>query len=141
MDDDFKKMYSAEQKIGEIFSVFAFLAIFIACLGLFGLAAFTAEQRTKEIGIRKALGSSVVGIVILLSKEFSKLILFAFLIAVPIAYYYMDVWLQDFHYRIELNYWLFIVAGIMAFTVAMITVSYHAIKAANSNPTQSLRTE
>ena len=134
-------MYKAEQKIGEIFSVFAFLAIFIACLGQFGLAAFTAEQRTKEIGIRKVMGSSVPGIIYLLSKEFAKLILVAFAISVPIAYYYMNIWLQDFHYRIELTAFTFLFAGFTALLIAMITVSYHAIKIATTNPIKSLRYE
>lgn len=141
MDDDYNKMYEAEQKIGEIFSVFAFLAIFIGCLGLFGLAAFTAEQKTKEIGIRKVLGASVPGIVFLLSKEFIKLIMIAFIISVPVAYYYMNRWLQDFHYRIDLSAWMFIYAGLTALVIAMLTVSYHAIKIAVTNPSKSLRYE
>lgn len=141
LDDDFTKMYKAEQKIGEIFSVFAFLAILIACLGLFGLAAFTAEQRTKEIGIRKILGSSITGIVFLLSKEFAKLIVIAFVISTPIAYYYMNIWLQDFQYRIDLSVYTFLFAGFTALLIAMITVCYHAIKIAITNPSKSLRYE
>ena len=141
MDEDFNKMYNAEKKIGEIFSVFAFLAIFIGCLGLFGLAAFTAEQKTKEIGIRKVLGASVPGIIFMLSKEFAKLVLIAFTISVPIAYYYMNIWLQDFQYRIGLSADIFLFAGLIAITIAMLTVSYHAIKIATTNPSKSLRYE
>ncbi len=141
MDEDFNKTYSAEQKVGEIFSVFAFLAIFIGCLGLFGLAAYTAEQKTKEIGIRKVLGASVPGIVFLLSSEFVKLIIIAFVVAAPIAYYYMNMWLQDFHYRIDLTSWMFASAGLIALGIAMLTVSYHAIKIAITNPSKSLRYE
>jgi len=141
MDEDFIKMYQAEQKIGEIFSTFAFLAIFVACLGLFGLAAFTAEQRTKEIGIRKVLGASVPGIILMLSKEFAKLVVIAFIISVPVAYYYMNIWLQDFQYRIDLTAGIFLLAGIIAISIAMITVSYHALKIATANPAKSLRYE
>ncbi|MBU2494099.1 MAG: ABC transporter permease [Bacteroidetes bacterium] len=141
MDEDFNKMYAAEQKIGEIFSIFAFLTIFVACLGLFGLAAFTAEQRTKEIGIRKVLGASVLGIILMISKEFAKLVLIAFIISVPIAYYYMNIWLQDFQYRIDLSAGIFLFAGFSALLIAMITVSYHAVRIATSNPSKSLRYE
>lgn len=141
MDEDYTKMYKAEKKIEEIFSVFAFLAIFIGCLGLFGLAAFTAEQKTKEIGIRKVLGASVPGIVVMLSKEFAKLVIIAFVISVPVSYYYMNMWLQDFQYRIGLTSGIFIFAGLVAIAIAMITVSYHAIKIATTNPSKSLRYE
>ena len=141
MDEDFNKMYNAEEKIGEIFSIFAFLAIFIGCLGLFGLAAFTAEQKTKEIGIRKVLGASVPGIIFMLSKEFAKLVLIAFVISIPISYYYMNMWLMDFQYRIDITAGIFFFAGLTALFIAMITVSYHAIKIATSNPSKSLRYE
>jgi putative ABC transport system permease protein len=141
MDDDFNKMYKSEQRIGKLFSVFAFLAIFIGCLGLFGLAAFTTEQRTKEIGVRKVLGANVAGIVVLLSKEFAKLVLIAFVLSVPIAYYYMNLWLQDFQYRVELGYFTFISAGLIALAIAMLTVSYHAVKIAVTCPSKSLRYE
>ncbi|MGD8779729.1 MAG: ABC transporter permease [Ignavibacteria bacterium] len=141
LDEDFSEMYSAEQKIGEIFSVFAFLAILIACLGLFGLAAFTAEQKTKEIGIRKVLGASVTGIIIMVSKEFAKLVTIAFVISVPIAYYYMNIWLQDFQYKIDITAGIFAFAGLTALAIAMITVSYHTIKIAVTNPVKSLRYE
>ena len=120
---------------------FAFLAIFIGCLGLFALAAFTAVQKTKEIGIRKILGASVSTVLLLLTKEFLKWILIANIIAWPIAYYFMNKWLQDFAYRIELSWWIFFLSGGIAFLVALLTVSYQAIKAATSNPVKSLRYE
>jgi putative ABC transport system permease protein len=110
-------------------------------LGLFGLATFTAEQRTKEIGIRKVLGASVVNITTLLSKDFLKLVLIAIVIASPIAYYFMQKWLQDFAYRIEISWWIFAVAGAISLLIALLTVSYQAIKAALMNPVKSLRTE
>ena len=141
MDDEFNDIYNAEKRIGEIFSIFALLAILIGCLGLFGLAAFTAEQRTKEIGIRKVLGASVRGIVFLLSIEFAKLVGIAFLLSIPVSYYYMNEWLQEFHYRTELGLFTFIFAGALAILIAMITVSYHALKIASTNPSKSLRYE
>ncbi len=141
IDDEFAEMYNEEQKLGEIFRTFAILAIFVGSLGLFGLSAFTAEQRTKEIGVRKVLGASVSGIVVLLSKEFAKLILISFVIAVPIAYYYMNSWLQDFAYRTDIGLITLAFAGITAFVIALLTVSYHAIKIAITNPVKSLRYE
>ena len=134
-------MYRAEQRAGTIALIFSVLAIFIACLGLFGLATFIAEQRTKEIGIRKVLGASVQGIVGMLSKDFLKLVTIAFMIAVPVAWYAMNVWLRGFAYRISLSWWIFIAAGVAAFLIALITVSFQAIKAAIANPVTSLRTE
>ncbi len=141
LDDDFNKLYNSEQKTGEIFTVFSVLAIFIACLGLFGLAAFTAERRTKEIGIRKVLGASVPGIVILLSKEFTKWVLLANIIAWPIAYYFMKNWLQNFAYRIDPGLGTFILSAIIALFIALITVSVQAIKVAVANPVHALRSE
>ncbi len=141
LDKDYDNLYKAEQKVGDIFSVFAFLAIFIGCLGLFGLAAFTAERKTKEIGIRKVLGASISGLIYLLSKEFAKLIFLAFIISVPIAYYFMNNWLQDFAYRIEINWWVFVLSGGVSLLIALTTVSYHAIKSATANPVDSLRNE
>ncbi len=141
LDERFDSMYAAEQKTGEIFSVFAGLAIFIGCLGLFSLAAFTAEQKTKEIGIRKVLGSSVFGIVYLLTSEFLKLILISFVIAVPIAYYFMNEWIMDFAYRTSLGVGVFLTAGLAAFSITIITVSFQAVKAALLNPVDSLRNE
>ena len=141
LDDSFDEMYRAEQRAGTIALIFSVLAIFIACLGLFGLATFIAEQRTKEIGIRKVLGASVQGIVGMLSKDFLKLVTIAFMIAVPVAWYAMNVWLRGFAYRISLSWWIFIAAGVAAFLIALITVSFQAIKAAIANPVTSLRTE
>ena len=141
LDERFNSMYRAEQQTGNIFSVFASLAIFIGCLGLFSLAAFTAEQKTKEIGIRKVLGSSVFGIVYMLSQEFIKLIIISFIIASPIAYYFMNQWLVDFAYRTNLNALLFLYAGLVALVITILTVSYQAIKAATANPVDSLRNE
>jgi putative ABC transport system permease protein len=141
LDEAFDSMYRSEQRIGKIFISFAILAIFIACLGLFGLATFTAEQRTKEIGIRKVLGASVPQIVQLLSKDFVRLVIIGIVIASPIAYYFMDKWLQDFAYRVEISWWIFALAGIVAISIALLTVSYQAIRAALMNPVKSLRTE
>jgi putative ABC transport system permease protein len=141
IDELFYKTYTAEQKTGTILFIFAGLTIFIACLGLFGLATFTAEQRTKEIGIRKVLGASVPNIIALLSKEFIVLVSVAILIATPIAWWAMTKWLQDFAYRITINVWIFVLAGVMALLIALLTVSFQAIKAAVANPVKSLRTE
>ena len=141
LDDSFDEMYRSEQRAGKIALIFSVLAIFIACLGLFGLATFIAEQRTKEIGIRKVLGASVPGITMLLSKDFLKLIFIAALISFPVAWYFMNNWLQDFAYRIKIDWWIFTVAIIIVLLVAMITVSFQAIKAAIANPAKSLRTE
>lgn len=140
-DEEFNSEYKAEQKVGQIFGIFAGLAIFIACLGLFGLAAFTAEQRTKEVGIRKVLGATTGSIILLLSKEFMKLVLIAFVIAVPLAWYAMDTWLQDFAYRTSLSASVFLVAGGLSFFIAWLTMSFHSYKAAVLNPARSLRTE
>ncbi len=120
---------------------FSVLGILIACLGLFGLAAFVAEQRTKEIGIRKVLGASVKGLVGLLSKDFVKLVAVAFIIAAPVAWYFMNKWLQDFEYRIALSWTVFIAAGLIALFIAIVTISFQAIKAAIANPVKNLRTE
>jgi putative ABC transport system permease protein len=117
------------------------LAIFIACLGLFGLATFIAEQRTKEIGIRKVLGASVQGIVQMLSKDFMKLVAISFIIAAPMAWYFMHKWLQDFAYRVNISWWIFVAAGLAALLIALATVSFQAIRAAITNPVKSLRTE
>ncbi|WP_257666712.1 ABC transporter permease [Parapedobacter tibetensis] len=141
LDQSYANMYAGVQRTGTIFTCFAVLAIMIACLGLFGLAAFTTEQRTKEIGIRKVLGASVNGIVRLLSKDFIKLVLVAILIASPIAWWGMDKWLEDFAYRIDITWWVFAVAGLTAVLIALLTVSFQAIKAAVANPVNSLRDE
>ena len=120
---------------------FAIIAIIIACLGLLGLATYIAEQRTKEIGVRKVLGASVSNIVKMLSIDFVKLVILAFIIATPVAYFFMSKWLQDFAYRIDLSSWIFISTGVIALLVALATLSYQAIRAAIANPVDSLRTE
>jgi putative ABC transport system permease protein len=141
MDDDFKHIYQGEQRIGKIALSFSILAILIACLGLFGLVTYAAEQRTKEIGIRKVLGASVSNIVNMLSKDFLKLVLIAMLFAFPFAWWSMNKWLQDFAYRIHIDWKIFLLAGIIAVVIAIITVSSQAIKAALTNPVKNLRTE
>jgi putative ABC transport system permease protein len=141
LDENFERLYVSEERQKTIFTFFAFIAIFIACLGLFGLSAFAISQRIKEIGIRKVLGADVNTIVALLSKDFLKLVLLAAIIAFPIAWYAMDSWLQDFAYRIKVAWWVFIVAGIIAGIIAFLTISFQAIKAAIANPVKSLRSE
>jgi len=141
LDDSFDAQYRAEERLSSIFSYFSVLAIFIACLGLFGLASFTAERRTKEIGIRKVLGASVPGIVVLLSKEFTKWVLVANAIAWPVAYFFLSRWLQGFAYRMNITFLTFVFAGVISLAIALGTVSYQAFKAATSNPTDSLRYE
>jgi putative ABC transport system permease protein len=141
LDDRFSAMYKVEERIGDIFSIFASLAIFIGCLGLLGLAAFTAETRTKEIGIRKVLGSSISSVVILLTKEFVKWIFIAICIAWPIAFLIMNKWLQNFAYRANLDILTFVISGVVILLVTFLTVSYQAIKAATANPINSLKYE
>jgi len=141
MNESFDAMYHSEQRVGTIAIIFSVLAIFIACLGLFGLATFIAEQRTKEIGIRKVLGASVKGIVQMLSKDFIRLVLIAFVFAAPLAGWAMHRWLQDFAFRIQLQWWMFAVAGAGALIIALLTVTMQAIRAALMNPVKSLRTE
>ncbi|WP_378172446.1 ABC transporter permease [Aquimarina sp. SS2-1] len=141
VDKEFDAKFKNEQLVGQLSQIFALLAILISCLGLFGLAAYTAEQRSKEIGVRKVLGASVTGIVRLLSKDFLKLILISLMIAIPIAWLTMHNWLQDFAYRIKINWWVFIIAGLTAIIIALATVSFQAIKAAIANPVKSLKTE
>jgi len=141
LDETFDRQYKADEKLQAIFSNFGVLAIFISCLGLSGLVSFTAEQRTKEIGIRKALGASISGIIFLLSKEFTKWVLIANLIAWPVAYFAMNQWLQNFAYRINIELGTFILAGVLALIIALLTVSYQAVKAAKANPVDALRYE
>lgn len=141
IDEEFNNQYSAEQQTGKIFITFAMLAIFIACLGLLGLAAYAAEQRTKEIGIRKVLGATVSNITGMLSKDFLKLVLIASVIAFPVAWWGMNKWLQIFAYRIDISWWVFMAAGTTAMFIALATVSFQAIKAAVANPVKSLRAE
>ena len=141
MDADFNKVYTTEQQTGKLFITFAVFAIFIGCLGLFGLVTYAAEQRTKEIGVRKVLGASVGGIVAMLSKDFAKLVLIASIIAFPIAWWATYSWLQGFAYRTTISWWIFLLAAVFAILIALVTVSFQAIKAAVTNPVKSLRTE
>jgi putative ABC transport system permease protein len=141
LDREYETLYRSEQRAGKLLSVFAGLAIFIAALGLFGLASFTVEQRTKEIGVRKVLGASVGSIVGLLSKDFVKLVLFAFAIALPIAWFATSQWLQNFAYRIGTSVWIFALAGSLGLIIALLTVSMQAVKAALANPVEALRYE
>lgn len=141
LDEDFNRMYSTEQRLGEIFALFSGLAIIIACLGLFALTSFTAEQRTKEIGVRKVLGASVSSIVILLSKEFGRLIIIGFVLAAPVAWFAINWWLKSYTYKVEIGVMVYLAAGAFAFFVAWITMGYQSIKAASSNPIKALRSE
>ncbi|MBD2699230.1 ABC transporter permease [Spirosoma sp. BT702] len=141
LNEDFQKNYEAEARTSRIVSYFTAISILISCLGLFGLAAFAAQQRTKEIGVRKVLGASVTNIVLLLSKDFLTLVVIAILIASPVAWYAMDKWLQNFAYKIDIPWWIFVVAGLLALGIAFITVSFQSIKAALMNPVKSLRSE
>jgi len=139
LDESFSSMYNAEAKIGKILTAFSLLAIFIACLGLFGLASFMAAQKKKEIGVRKVLGASIANIVGLLTKDFLKLVVIALVIAIPLAWYFMNSWLDNFAYRISIEWWVFLVAGLLAVGLAFFTVSWQSIKAAITNPVNSLR--
>ena len=141
LDDNFAKLYASEIRTQQIFSAFAIIAIIIASLGLFGLSAFVIEQRTKEIGIRKVLGASVQNVLLLVSKEFLLLAGIAFIISVPVTWWAMHAWLQDFAYRINISAWVFVIAGILAILIALLTVSFQAIKAAVANPVKSLSTD
>ncbi len=141
LDETFDRQYHADEQKGNLFLSCAGIAIFIACLGLFGLATFTAEQRTKEIGVRKVLGASVASIVTLLSKDFLKLVLIAIVIASPIAWYAMNEWLADFAYKIDIEWWYFALAGVLAVGIALLTVSFQSVKAALMSPVESLRSE
>ena len=140
-DKDFDAVFSSETLIGKLAGVFAMLAIFISCLGLFGLAAYTAERRTKEIGIRKVLGASVTGLTGLLAKEFLQLVIVSCIIAFPVAWWFMNGWLQGYAYRTTIQWWMFALAGITALFIALLTVSFQAIKAAIANPVDALRSE
>lgn len=141
MDESFNTTYDAEQRLGKLFTVFTFLSILIACLGLFGLAAFNAQKRTKEIGIRKVLGASVGQIGYRLTTDFLKMVGIAIVIALPLGWFVMNKWLEDFSYRIEIGWWILVLAGLLAVGVAILTVSYQSIKAAIVNPVKSLRSE
>ena len=141
LEDDYNHLYQADQRSGSLFKVFTAVAILISCLGLFALATYTAQVKTKEIGIRKVLGASVARITALLAKEFIILVLIAFLIATPVAWMFMNKWLQNYAYRINISWWIFIGSGFIAILIALITVSFQSIKAAMANPVKSLRTE
>ena len=141
MDDEFDEMYRAEERMGKLAFYFSILAIFIGCMGLFGISSYAAEQRTKEIGIRKVLGATVPNILRLLSREVLVLIAVSFVIAWPIAYYTLNRWLQNFAYRIDLDISIFIFAGLIALAIAMLTISFQSIRAALANPVKSLKYE
>jgi len=141
LDENFQEMYRSEDKLKSLLSIFTGIAIFVGCLGLFGLAAFTAERRRKEVAIRKVLGASTNGVIMLLSKDFIKLVLISLLIASPAGWYFMNKWLQDFAYRINISWWTFLLAGMLAILLALITISFQAIKAAMVNPVTGLRSE
>ncbi|WP_198293596.1 ABC transporter permease [Algoriphagus resistens] len=140
-DDEYASLYKSEQVVKKISGYFAFLAIFISCLGLLGLVIFSSEQRSKEVGIRKVLGASVTQITTLLSKDFMKLVFVSILFSLPIAYYVMNNWLEGFEYRITIHWWIFIAAAVGAVIIALLTVSGQAIKTALANPITSLRSE
>ena len=141
LDDSFNNLYKSEQKTGVLFNIFATIAILISCLGLFGLATYTAQVRTREIGVRKVLGATVTGIIQLLAKDFIKLVLIAIVVGVPVAWYAMSQWLHDFAYRIDIQWWVFALAGLLAVGIALLTVSFQAVKAALMNPVKSLRSD
>jgi putative ABC transport system permease protein len=141
LDETIAAQYKAEQRTSSIVKIASGLSIFIACMGLFGLATLAVTRRTKEIGIRKVLGANVPGIVALLSKEFAKLIILAAIVAFPLAWWFMNDWLKDFAYRVSINWWVFVLAGFSALIIALMTISIQSIKAAIANPVKSLRTE
>jgi putative ABC transport system permease protein len=141
LDEDFQKNYDAENRLSSIVGYFTAIAILISCLGLFGLATFSAEQRIKEIGVRKTLGASVSSIVALLSKDFLKLVAIAVLIASPLAWLAMNKWLQSFAYRIHISWTVFVITTLAALFIALFTISFQAIKAAMANPVKSMRSE
>jgi ABC-type antimicrobial peptide transport system permease subunit len=141
IDQELSKLYKGEQQMGNIFNLFAGLGIFISCLGLYGLSAFMAEQRTKEIGVRKVLGASVLNLVYLLSSGITRLILVAIVIAIPVSWYAVNSWLAGFAYHISVSWLVFFIAALVALSIAWLTVSYESVKAAIANPIKSLRTE
>ncbi|MFL5809384.1 MAG: ABC transporter permease, partial [Flavisolibacter sp.] len=141
LDQDFQKNYSAEERLAAIIRYFTFIAIFISCLGLFGLTTFSVEQRTKEIGIRKVLGASTTGIISLLSKDFLKLVVISFFIASPLAWYFINKWLQGFAYKAPFTIWILFIAWILALGIAFLTISIQATRVALTNPVKNLRIE
>jgi putative ABC transport system permease protein len=140
-DEEYQKLYKSELTVSKLSNSFSFLAIFISCLGLLGLTIFTVEQRRKEIGVRKVIGAKVSDIITMLSKDIIKLVVLAAIIATPIASLAMNNWLQDFAYHIHISLWIFVIAGMIALLIAVLTIGYQAIKAALANPVTSLRTE
>jgi len=141
VDDEYARKFSDEERIGKLASFFAVLAIFISCLGIFGLASFVAEQRTKEIGVRKVMGASITNLWGMLSKDFVILVGISLVVAMPLAWYFMNNWLQKYQYRSDMAWWIFVAAGVGALLITLLTVSYQSIKAAMANPVNSLRSE
>jgi putative ABC transport system permease protein len=141
LDEKFNRQYSNDNLFGKVFGLFAALAMLIACLGLSGLSLLTTSQRTKEIGIRKVLGASVTGIILLLSKDFIKLVLLAIIIASPVAWYIMHLWLQDFAYRVNISWWIFASAGLLSLIIVLPVIGFQTVRSAIANPANSLRTE
>lgn len=141
LDQDLDNQYKGEQRVGSLFNLFAILAIFISCLGLYGLSAYMTEQRSKEIGVRKVLGASVFNVVYLLSQKFTKLIIIAIIIAIPLSWYMISNWLNGFAYRVEIGWAVFVLASVAAVFIAWLTVSYESIKAAIANPVKSIKAE
>jgi ABC-type antimicrobial peptide transport system permease subunit len=141
VDEEYALKFGQEERIGKLAGIFSVLAIFISCLGLFGLASYVAEQRTKEIGIRKVMGASVSSLWQMLSKDFVVLVLISCFLAMPVGYYVMDGWLQKYEYRVELSWWIFAATTVAALVITLLTVSYQAVKAALMNPVKSLRSE
>ena len=141
LDDNFNNLYKSEEKTGKIFSVFSVIAILIASMGLLGLISYITVTRTREIGVRKVLGASVTGIVLMLARNFTALVLLSALIAVPVSWWAMNKWLESFAYRINMSWWIFLAAGISTILIALFTISFQSIKAAIANPVKSLRTE
>lgn len=141
LDENFEALFRAEQRMSKIILIFTCLAILIACLGLFGLASFTAEQRSKEISIRKVMGATVTQVMMLLSKDFTKLVVISFIIAIPVTWYGMNQWLQGFAYRINFDAMVVLISGVLAIAIAIFTISFQSLKAAMGNPVDSLRSE
>jgi len=141
LDDFFGHQYDENKRFGDVFGIFSLLAVMIACLGLLALSAYNVLQRTKEIGIRKVLGARVQDLVLILSKDFLLLVLIAFVLAIPVSVWAMEHWLQSFAYRIHISWWIYALAGFLSFLIAMITLSFQAVKAALANPVTSLRSE
>jgi ABC-type antimicrobial peptide transport system permease subunit len=141
VDQDLSKLYVAEQQMGKLFNVFSVVSIIVSCLGLFGLATFATQKRLKEIGVRRVLGASAAGIVAMLAKDFVKLVAVALLVAFPVAWWAMNRWLDSYVYRIDVSWWMFALAGVMALLIAFLTISYQSVKAALTNPVESLRSE